>query len=176
MTNPSEFFTQIIGTIIKVDIEALSVFKQKAPRCKNLCLCFCNWKCIVHLNLMSYMKSIGKSLSEKLIALLCKYYHFWHERVKKRGISKFQSFIFHPILIFLLKKKCSSLCAIRTLLFNRNNWKIERLKIELQGVTICSTDSLYMTHSWEVDNWTSNGIVRLTSINLQKKILKSPVF
>jgi hypothetical protein len=37
------------------------------------------------------MYSIGKSLSEKCIALLCTYYHFDIEWAKKEGIKNFNA-------------------------------------------------------------------------------------
>ena len=69
-------------------------------------LLFVHGKLIFHLILMYIfvMNSLGKSLSEKCVALLCNYYPFWH----LKDNFKFFTLIFYPILKQFFFTKISS--------------------------------------------------------------------
>ena len=63
----------------------LPVSKQEALSCKNGCFCYLYTESLFFIWLLWFflMNSLGKSLSEKFMALLCHYYSYWHKSSPK---------------------------------------------------------------------------------------------
>ena len=75
-----------------------TLFQTRGPKIQKWMLqLFVHGELIFYLILMGFfVNSLGKSLSEKCIALLCSYYLFYRKGAIKE--YNFNFFIFHPIL------------------------------------------------------------------------------
>jgi len=61
----------------------------------------CTWTVYFSIvfDVVLLMNSLGKSVSEKCIVLLCNYYCFGHKRGPKEEKKFFYFFVLHPILM-----------------------------------------------------------------------------